>query len=71
MWNEITYPFPYFNGTTNEVWEWISNLIPFFTENVITYPLLNKISDDIPRELSQFLSEMVDIRTYHTGALPK
>ena len=25
MWNEITYPFPHFNGTTIEVWEYISN----------------------------------------------
>ena len=31
MWYEITYPFPNFNGTTVEVWEWISNLIPYFT----------------------------------------
>ena len=29
---EITYPFPNFNGTTVEVWEWISNFIPYFTE---------------------------------------
>ena len=24
MWDEITYPFPNFNGATVEVWEWIS-----------------------------------------------
>ena len=30
MWDEITYPFPYFNGVTVEVWEWISNLIPHY-----------------------------------------
>ena len=27
VWEEITYPFPNFNGCANEVWEWISNLI--------------------------------------------
>ena len=27
VWNEITYPFPNFNGTTVEFWEWISNFI--------------------------------------------
>ena len=31
MWNEITYPFPNFNGGTVEVWEWISDIIPHFT----------------------------------------
>ena len=28
MWNEITNSFPNFNGTTVDVWEWISNFIP-------------------------------------------
>ena len=27
VWDEITYPFPNFNGTAVEVWEWISNFI--------------------------------------------
>ena len=27
-WDDITYPFPNFNGTTVEVWKWISNGIP-------------------------------------------
>ena len=38
IWNEITYPFTYFNGATVEVCEWISNSIPHFTVHVITYP---------------------------------
>ena len=25
MWGEITYPFPNFNVSTVEVWEWISD----------------------------------------------
>ena len=29
--NEITYPFPNFNGAAIEVWEWISDLISNFT----------------------------------------
>ena len=32
VWDAITYPFPYFNGCTVEIWEWISNFIPRFTE---------------------------------------
>ena len=31
MLDEITYPFPNFNGATVEVWEWISNFITHFT----------------------------------------
>ena len=36
MWDKITHPFLNFNGTTVEVWQWISNFISHFT--VITYP---------------------------------
>ena len=38
MWDEITYPFPNFNGATVEVWKWISNFTPHFIGRVITYP---------------------------------
>ena len=31
IWDEITHLFPTFNGTTIEVWEWISNFVPYFT----------------------------------------
>ena len=31
MHDEITYPFPNFNGATVEVWEWISNFISHFS----------------------------------------
>ena len=37
MCDEITYPFPNFNGGTVEVWEWISNLILHFTGHVWFY----------------------------------
>ena len=30
VWNEITNPFPNYNGATVEVWEWIGNFIPHF-----------------------------------------
>ena len=32
------YPFPNFNGYIVEVWGWISNFVPYFTEHVITHP---------------------------------
>ena len=38
MWDDITYPFPNFNGCTVEVWEWISNFIPPILMDVIIYP---------------------------------
>ena len=38
VWDQITYPFPNFNGSTVEVWEWINNFIPHIIIHVITYP---------------------------------
>ena len=38
VWDESIYPFPNFNGTAIEVWEWISNFIPHFAMDVIAYP---------------------------------
>ena len=36
--DEITNPFPNFNSATVEVWEWLSNYIPNFMIDAITYP---------------------------------
>ena len=38
VWDEITYLFTNFNGYAVEVWEWVSNFIPHFVMDVITYP---------------------------------
>ena len=38
MWDEIFFPFPNFNGTAVEVWEWINNFIPHFAGYVIIHP---------------------------------
>ena len=38
IWDEITYPFPNFNGCTVEVWEWMNNFTLHFTGHVITFP---------------------------------
>ena len=38
VWDEITYPFPNFNGCTVKVWEWISNFIIHFIVDVIPHP---------------------------------
>ena len=37
VWDEITHPFPDFNGATVEVWEWMIIFIPQFIMTVITY----------------------------------
>ena len=39
--DQITYPFPNFNGCTVEVWDWISNFIMQFTMDAITSPWVN------------------------------
>ena len=36
--DEIIYTFPNLNGAAVEAWEWISNVIPDFTGDVITDP---------------------------------
>ena len=38
VWDEITYPFPNFNGCTIDVCEWICNFTPYLIMKVITYP---------------------------------
>ena len=38
VWNEITYPFPNFNGCTIYVCKWTCEFIPFSTGHVNTYP---------------------------------
>ena len=44
MWDEVTYPFPNFNGCAVEVWEWIRNFTPHFTGQVITDPCWVKMT---------------------------
>ena len=46
VWNEITYPFPDFNGYTVEVWEWISNFILHIVTGVIHDVIHTKIVDE-------------------------
>ena len=36
-WEQITYPFPNFNGCAVEVWELISNFVSHFIMDAITY----------------------------------
>ena len=42
VWDEITYPFLNFNGTSVEVLEWINNFTSHFIMGVITYPAWNQ-----------------------------
>ena len=34
VWGEITYPFPNVNAAAVEVWEWINDITPHFTEHL-------------------------------------
>ena len=38
VWNWITYPFQNFSGATVDIWERISNCIPHYRMDEITYP---------------------------------
>ena len=43
-WDYITYPFPNFNGTTVEIWEWISNISHIYNScNYLSMPRLTLI----------------------------
>ena len=41
VWNEITYLFSNLNGSTVEVWEWVSNLTLHIIMDVITFTCRN------------------------------
>ena len=43
-WLNLAHPFQNFNGCAFEVWEWISNFIPQFIMDVITYPCWVKVN---------------------------
>ena len=53
VWDEITYPFLNFNGTTVEVYEWISNFVLHIRMGAITLSMLglklNHVSKRGPR----------------------
>ena len=38
VWNEVPYSFPNLNGAAVQAWKWMSNFIPHFTWQAITYP---------------------------------
>ena len=38
VWDEIIYASPNFNGSNDQVLEWIRNLIPLLIMDVIPYP---------------------------------
>ena len=44
VWDEIIYPFQILNGSTIEVWEWISNFLPYLIGHVITISAGIKVS---------------------------
>ena len=61
LWDEITYPFSNFNGCTVEVWEWISNFIPYFISVVITYPCWEPLPTNERGRTSHVVECSVDV----------
>ena len=59
MWDEITNPFPNFNGYTVEIWEWINKFIPHFTVHVITYPYGDLSQSMLVKETLDFTLEWI------------
>ena len=62
-WGEITYPFPNFNGSTVEVWEWISNFITHFIMDVITYPCLDSSLSMLVKGAHEVLAYIFELLT--------
>ena len=62
VWDEITNPFANFNGCTVEVWEWVSNFIPNFKMDVISYPCQDQ--SDIPSHEKAELALQMAIIVY-------
>ena len=52
--DEITHPFPNFNGTAIEVWEWISNFITHYIMDVITYPWMGLQLIHVSKRVSSY-----------------
>ena len=61
MRDQITHPFPNFNGAAVEVWEWINRIIPHFTWHVFSYPCCDEI-------WTMLVKEAHDVVTKHPSA---
>ena len=60
LWDQITYPFPNFNGCTVEVWEWTSHVDHLILYNECNY--LSMLSSRLIR-----VSERVPLQWHHNG----
>ena len=73
VWDEITSPFPNFNGTAVEVCEWISSFIPHFNVHVIAYPCsglkLNHVSERDPWVLVPSIVFTIQNKDFLVGSI--
>ena len=69
VWDEITYPFPNFNGATVEVWEWISNFDPNLLMDLITYSCKEHNLQYIPENMHMVWLCFVLLWWYYQGFL--
>ena len=68
---EITYPFPNFNSTTVEVWEWMNNLIPYFLIlALIGNHMSSKVWDEITYPFPNFNSTTVEVWEWINNFIP-
>ena len=63
MWDEITYPFPNFNGCTVEVWEYISNFI-------VNFILDSTIAITVPADILAYSSSRTSFIVLRKEFLP-
>ena len=63
VWDEMTYPFPNFNGCTVEVLEWISNFIPHIILDVITHPLFTNWTGEPKKKNATYLQDVESLPT--------
>ena len=65
VWDEITYPFPNFNGCTVEVWEWVSNFVPHFVMDLITYPCWDWSETTFSKKEPHMISHFNSLKPCH------
>ena len=75
VWDEITYPFPSFNGCTVEVWDWISNFTLYNGSTLIWVWIINympsEVWDEITYPFPSFNGCTVEVWDWISNFIPR